>query len=228
MIEYSFASDALGTHMGEIDEAHHSEKSIREPLFRRRLEAGYMLSMSDLAVARNVLQTIMPEEPFSGQAIDTVYYATENFRMPLRSFIRVRIYTTADQNEKRSFFEIKRSNKGEIVKYYSPFPLYQEGQIITLTNISSLIEAFDPQLAQELFLCMQNDNKSSLYPFIKTTSRRLYFGSDKIRATIDTNQQYIGYYGRGRSEAYMIGEEEGARLELKAIHLETTSTRRRK
>ncbi|SRR5579884_3417047 len=218
----SFAPHILEIDMEEIKEVHSREKPAREPLFIRRLEAQYRLAMNDLAVVRDVLPRILSEEPFSGQAIDTIYYATENFRMPTRSFIRVRIYRTLDESE-RSFFEIKRSHEGEIVKYYSPFPFYQKGQIITLTNINSLKESFDPEVIQELFLCMQNDNKSALYPFIKTTSKRLYFGSDKLRATIDTNQQYIGYYGRGRSEPYIIGEEEGARLELKADDLKITS-----
>jgi hypothetical protein len=93
--------------MEEIKEVHSREKPAREPLFMRRLEAQYRLTTNDLAVVRNVLPTSLPEEPFSGQAIDTIYYATENFRMPTRSFIRVRIYRTLDESE-RSFFEIKR------------------------------------------------------------------------------------------------------------------------
>ena len=56
----------------------------------------------------------------------------------------------------------------------------------------------------------------ALYPYLKVTSKRSYFTSNQLRATIDTNLQYIGFYGTKRSKPLLIGEDETARLELKA------------
>jgi hypothetical protein len=206
---------AVLTSCGTSTIPHHNSELAHEPLSIRRVEARYTVPMYNLTFTIKTLQSFMSEEPFSGQTIDTIYYATQNFRMPLGSFIRVRTYSMECRGSE-TFFELKKTQGGEITKERVPMLSYQDGQMITLTDFKPLEGTFDPELIEELFACLRYDSNSLLYPYLKVTSKRLYFTSDSIRATIDTNLQYTGYFGTMRSEPHLIGEDEFARLELKA------------
>src|SRR5205814_7491598 len=98
---------------------------VHESLYKRRVEARYTIPMVNLALTIKTIQPLMSgEPPFSGQTIDTIYYATQNFRMPLGSFIRVRTYSMEGRGSE-TFFELKKTQGGEITKGHVQMLSYQ-------------------------------------------------------------------------------------------------------
>jgi len=72
----------------EAEPCYRSPEGLKEV----RKEARFTVNANQVEEVRDLLGTIFERQPYSGQRVQTIYYATREFNFPRNGYIRERRY----------------------------------------------------------------------------------------------------------------------------------------
>ncbi|MFH1601620.1 MAG: hypothetical protein ABIB61_01550 [Candidatus Shapirobacteria bacterium] len=187
-----------------------------------RWETRFAVEPSRVNDVRMLLETVFQRQPYSGQEVQTVYYATREFNLPRNSYVRGRRYIgpMGFLEASREFLEVKVDGTGGVVtKTRAPCNRGDVGKVLkglgSGYDLESLVQiGLDRGV---VYQAMANIGPRPLLPLIETISQREYFSNGVQRVTLDFGEQYWGYFGEGREKRLLLSESSGGRLEIKAL-----------
>jgi len=172
--------------------------------------------------AREFLGTVLQEQPYSGQKVQTIYYATREFNLPRNGFIRERRYFPQENLTEvpHGFLEIKiNETECAVIKTRVACCRQDVGEMLSrLDNNNGLEVLVQAGLDREIvYQAMEDISPRPFLPIIETVSQRYYFGDGARRVTLDINEQCWGYFEEDRETKLLLNEEFCGRLEIKAF-----------